>query len=180
MKIKKIILFFLFTLSFGGVKAQFYSLSTNALGLATGNINMELSMSFNRKWSFHAPVQYNPFVLSNNRQIRNLTIQPGVRYWMRETYVGSFIGIQSTVSRFHVGDIWNKYRYDGFTAGLGASFGKTYMINPRLNFEWELGAGVFWASYDKYRCKKCGLKIGKQNGMYILPTRIAANLVYLF
>ena len=61
-------------------KAQFYSARTNLVGLATGNINLELSMTLNRDWTAHIPVQYNPFVLNNNRQFRNLTAMPGVRY----------------------------------------------------------------------------------------------------
>jgi hypothetical protein len=52
--------------------AQFYSARTNLIGLATGNINLEGSMTLNRRWSLHLPVQYNPFVFKDNRQFRNL------------------------------------------------------------------------------------------------------------
>ena len=48
--------------------AQFYSARTNLIGLATGNINLEGSMTLNRRWSLHLPVQYNPFVFKDNRQ----------------------------------------------------------------------------------------------------------------
>ena len=37
--------------------AQFYSARTNLIGLATGNINLEGSMTLNRRWSLHLPVQ---------------------------------------------------------------------------------------------------------------------------
>ena len=50
--------------------AQFYSARTNLIGLATGNINLEGSMTLNRRWSLHLPVQYNPFVFKDNRQFR--------------------------------------------------------------------------------------------------------------
>ena len=66
--------------------AQFYSARTNLIGLATGNINLEGSMTLNRRWSLHLPVQYNPFVFKDNRQFRNLTVMPGVRYWFVESY----------------------------------------------------------------------------------------------
>ena len=38
--------------------AQFYSARTNLIGLATGNINLEGSMTLNRRWSLHLPVQF--------------------------------------------------------------------------------------------------------------------------
>ena len=40
--------------------AQFYSVKTNVLGLATGNLNLELSATASRKVSIHLPVNYNP------------------------------------------------------------------------------------------------------------------------
>jgi hypothetical protein len=70
--------------------AQFYSARTNLIGLATGNINLEGSMTLNRRWSLHLPVQYNPFVFKDNRQFRNLTVMPGVRYWFVESYSNFF------------------------------------------------------------------------------------------
>ena len=36
--------------------AQFYSARTNLIGLATGNINLEGSMTLNRRWSLSPSV----------------------------------------------------------------------------------------------------------------------------
>lgn len=75
------------------VSAQFYSVRTNLVGLGTGNLNVEGSMAFSTHWSAHLPVQYNPFRLWDDGKLKNFTVQPGVRYWMRETYGrGCFIG----------------------------------------------------------------------------------------
>ena len=52
---------------FLSVSAQSYSLRTNVIGLATTNLNLEASMTLNRKWSLHLPVQYNPFKFGRNR-----------------------------------------------------------------------------------------------------------------
>ena len=40
---------------FLSVSAQSYSLRTNVIGLATTNLNLEASMTLNRKWSLHLP-----------------------------------------------------------------------------------------------------------------------------
>lgn len=73
---------------FLSVSAQSYSLRTNVIGLATTNLNLEASMTLNRKWSLHLPVQYNPFKFGRNRQFRNFYAAPGVRYWLLESYMG--------------------------------------------------------------------------------------------
>lgn len=161
-------------------KAQFYSVRTNLIGLGTTNLNAEVSMTLNRKWSMHVPVQYNPFVFNKNRQFRNLTVQPGVRYWLMESYSGMFFGINGFASRFHIGNIFDKNRYDGSAYGAGASFGKSWVLNTRWNFELEGGFGVVWADYDKYKCKHCGLNLGSHNEWRFIPMKIAANIVYLF
>lgn len=161
-------------------KAQFYSVKTNLIGLATANINAELSMALNRKWSLHVPVQYNPLVMRDNRQFRNLTVEPGVRYWFKESYTRNFIGLYAVASRFHFGKVWDNNRYDGNGFGAGVSYGHSYPVATRWNMEWEVGVGAVWADYTKYKCKKCGLNLGRKQGLYFVPTRIAVNIVYLF
>ena len=96
--------------------AQFYSARTNLIGLATGNINLEGSMTLNRRWSLHLPVQYNPFVFKDNRQFRNLTVMPGVRYWFVESYSIFFVGMNTLASGYSIGRIWNKKRYLRFAS----------------------------------------------------------------
>ena len=161
-------------------QAQFYSLSTNLVGLGTGTINAELSFALNRQWTMHIPVQDNPLILKDNRQLRNVTIQPEVRYWFLESYYRNFFGIYAIASRFHIGKIWDDYRYDGQAFGTGLSYGQTYPLSKRLNLEWELGAGLVWADYTKYKCKKCGEIIGRESGFHFIPTRAALNISYLF
>ena len=80
------------------VSAQFYSLRTNVAALATGNLNAEFSMTLNRKWSVHLPLQYCPFKFNANRQWRNIYTSPGVRYWLRESYTGGFIGLHGVAA----------------------------------------------------------------------------------
>lgn len=180
MKTKKILFTLLLISCFSGVKAQFYSVSTNVIGLATTNLNAELSMTLNRSWSLHLPVQYNPFVFKDNVRFQNMTVMPGVRYWLRESYAGQFFGFYGIASRYHVGNLWNDYRYDGKAFGAGLSYGHAYTLAPRWNFEWEIGAGVVWSEYEKFACKKCGARLGNHTGVYFVPTKVSASLIYLF
>ena len=166
---------------FLSVSAQSYSLRTNVIGLATTNLNLEASMTLNRKWSLHLPVQYNPFKFGSNRQFRNFYAAPGARYWLLESYMGGFIGMYGTAGMYSVGNLFgSKYRYEGEGYGVGLSVGKAYQIGRRWNLEWEVGAGAVWLAYDKYLCKRCGDLVDNDYGWHFLPTRAALNLVYLF
>lgn len=162
--------------------SQFYSLRTNIIGLGTGNLNLEFGMTLNKKISLHIPVQYNPFIYSEskNMKFQNLTTMPSARYWFRESFRDQFIALSLIGSRYNIGNIWDKYRYDGWGVGAGLSFGWTYPMAPRWNFEWELGVAGMWMSYDKSVCKTCGYTFGHEKKVYLVPHKVAVNLVYLF
>lgn len=161
--------------------AQFYSVRTNLVGLASTNLNVEASMTLNRKWSLHVPIQYNPFKFSNNRQFRNFYVSPGVRYWFLESYNSTFVGAHIAAAEYSIGNLFgNKYRYEGSGIGAGVSIGHAYTLGKSWNIEWEVGVGAVWLDYDKYICKRCGDLVDHRREWRILPTRTALNLVYLF
>ena len=176
---------FLGLLCFGlSANAQFYSAKTNVLGLATGNLNLEVSAALSRKVTLHVPVNYNPFTynfLAENCKMQNLTFQPGARYWLTESYMRWFVGVHGIYSRYHVG--WkelSKYRYDGWGVGGGFSAGYAKMISKRWNFECEIGASVMYQKYDRYLCKKCGSLPEPKHKVNVVPTQLSLAFVYLF
>lgn len=90
MAFKRSVFLFLLVVSstFLGVeiaRGQVYSLQTNVLGWGTTNMNLEFGLKFSHRWTFHFPLQYNPFSFGDAR-LRNLSASPGVRYWIRESY----------------------------------------------------------------------------------------------
>lgn len=180
-KLVSIALFLLVSSGFNAVKGQSYSVRTNLIGLATTNLNVEMSMALNRKWSLHFPLQYNPFVFKENLQFRNFYFAPGARYWLLESYLGGFIGLYGTAGTYSVGKLFgSKYRYEGSGYGFGISIGKAYQLSKKWNLEWELGYGAVWLKYDRYECKRCGDLIVSEHGWSLKPTRAAFNVVYLF
>ena len=75
---------------------------------------------------------------------------------------------------------FHRYRYEGTAFGGGLSAGLVRPLSRRWNLEFELGLGVVWADWERYRCVNCGKRTGKGSGVYVTPTRTAVNLVYLF
>ena len=88
----------------------------------------------------------------------------------------------STVcSPYNAGGLFgHRYRYEGTAFGGGLSAGLVRPLSRRWNLEFELGLGVVWADWERYRCVNCGKRTGKGSGVYVTPTRTAVNLVYLF
>lgn len=160
-------------------KAQFYSVKTNLVGLATTNLNVEAGVSIHRNWSLHLPVNYNPWVFGGNKRFQNITTVPGARYWFLETFSQGFIGMHALYSHFHVGGV-DKYRYDGWGAGMGFSYGYSKVLNNRWNIEFEAGLGVVWSNYTKYLCQSCGAPQGNFSELRLVPSKAAISLVYLF
>lgn len=180
---KKFLLCFLAIFASGQMKGQTFSVRTNAVGLCTGNLNLEPSFAWgkSRRWSAQLPLQFNPFIGDDNKKFLNFTIQPGVRYWLLESYVKTFVGANLIYSNYHMGNIFNnKYRYEGKAFGAGISLGYAKPIFPKWNIEVEAGIGMVKADYTKYLCKKCGKKIGDYNRFMVVPTKISASIVYLF
>ena len=85
------------------------------IGLATTNLNLEASMTLNRKWSLHLPVQYNPFKFGRNRQFRNFYAAPeyATGCW-KATWADSSACATGMAGTYSVGNLFgNKYRYEG-------------------------------------------------------------------
>lgn len=166
-----------FLLCTGKVHAQFYSIQTNALEWATGTINIEGSMALSKNWTLNASVACNPWTLKDNKKIKHWLVEPGARYWLWQSYVGHFIGIQAIGTRYNMG--WKKNRYDGHGFGAGVSYGRAWLLGKRWNIEAEAGIGAIIAKQSKYDCGTCGDYFS--TGTYLLPVpKLSINFVYLF
>lgn len=164
------------------LQAQFYSVQTNALKLATTTFNLETSMLLSNHWTLNLSASYNPWNFSDSRKIKHFLIEPGARYWFWQTYAGSFISMYAMGARFNMawdGQLGGHYRYQGWGYGAGMTYGRSWLLSKRWNIEVEAGLGLLITPYTKYRCEHCGDKV--KSGTYYLPTpKLALNLVYLF
>lgn len=158
-------------------KAQFYSVQTNVAKLATTSFYVQGSMTLNLKWSAHLGMEYNPWTFRDNKKIKNFTVTPGVRYWMNQSYVGSFISMNALYSRYNF--THRGYRYDGNGGGMTATFGYAWPLGLRWNVEVEGGGGFLWGKHHKYDCARCGTRYGVESRAFFLP-QLGVNFVYLF
>ena len=82
-------------------------------------------------------------------------IQPELRYWFCEPAGGHFIGIHAIATQYNIGGhkffhIFDKgYRYEGWGAGAGFTYGYSWMLSRRWAIEAYLGLGIVHLDFDK-------------------------------
>ena len=157
------------------LEAQRMALRTNALGLATGNINLEVSHIVGHNWSAHLMLQAKPFSyplpapvgllrwaegldsetyriteFGTIKHTENYTVQPSIRYWTNGAYNrGLFLGVHGIATLFkYGGDKFSSTYRDGWGVGAGASVGYSQELSKRFNLEFELGLGGLYRSYN--------------------------------
>lgn len=161
-------------------KAQFYSLSTNVPMLGWTGVNAEFSATVDRTWSLHADFSFNPFRVENLRT-QNFIFRPQVRYWFDETYRNLFVGLHYIYANYHVGiPSIMKSKFAGWGIGGGLDVGYALPVWKNWNVEFQFGASAMYLDYNKSECRNCGDLKKSEHGVYVLPTKAAVSLVYLF
>lgn len=186
---KKIIVIAALLLAAGAARAQNFAVKTNAVGWATKSINAAFEVGLGKRTTLELGGQYNPWSPTEFKRTRHWLAQPELRFWLCERFSRGFFGVHLIGGQFNVGgidtpfDIFptvKDFRYQGWVAGGGVSYGHDWYLSPHFNLEATAGVGYVHAKYSRYECRECGTKLdtGKKN--YFGPTKLAVNLVYLF
>lgn len=169
---------------------QWAAVKTNLLYDATTTINLGVEVGLADKWTLDVLGNYNPWEFSNDRQLKHFLIQPEARYWLCEKFNGHFFGAHVHYGRYNAGNIKlpfgigeegiQKYRYKGWLAGAGVSYGYHWILGKRWSLEATLGIGYAYLGYDKYKiCPTCRQKLGDEVKHYFGPTRAALSVIYI-
>jgi Protein of unknown function (DUF3575). len=146
--------------------------------------NLGLEFKLNKRLTLDLPVNYNPFSFSDNRKWKHLLIQPELRYWLCESFVGHFLGIHVHYADYNVGNIGplsttKNYRYRGWLAGGGVSWGHQWVLSTRWSLETTVGVGYAYLDYTQNEYQKCGLKIKDDHYHYLGLTKLGVSLIYI-
>ncbi|MCC8094572.1 MAG: DUF3575 domain-containing protein [Tannerellaceae bacterium] len=168
--------------------SQEVTIGTNLLYWGTTSPNLSVETALSKKTTLELTGAYNPFNLGEHKKFKHWKIQPELRLWNCEKFVGSFFGIHGFYSEFNVGGInfpgkilsgLKENRYQGYTAGGGISYGYQWYLSPHWNLEAMIGVGYAYIHYDKYECKNCGRHLKTSHKHYVGPTRVGVSLIYL-
>lgn len=168
------------------VQAQDVAIKTNLLyGIGTLTPNLGVEFRLSDKTSLDVPFGYNAWTFSENRKWKHILVQPEYRWWLKETFNGSFFGAHAHYAYYNVGglskslfsDYMNAHRFQGWLAGAGVSYGYRRNFSERWGMEATLGVGYAYLSYEKYKCGSCE-KLGDGVKHYFGPTRAGISLIY--
>ena len=129
------------------------------------------------------PLVWNPLEFGENRKWKHFLVQPELRYWTCEPFNGHFLGIHAHYAFYNAGGVgsrWMKdYRFEGWLAGIGVSYGYQWLLSSRWSIEASVGVGYAYMDYDRYLCRKCGAFQAHDRMNYFGPTKAAVSLIYI-
>lgn len=173
--------------------AQQIAIKTNLLYDATASINLGAEVRVAPRWSIDISGNLNAWNITDQRRWKHWFIQPEARYWLCEATTGHFFAIHAIGGKYNIGHIGfardlfgvnfsklRDHRYQGWGAGAGIGYGYSWLLGRHWNIEAEIAVGWIHVDYDIYQCAGCGRKIGRGHENFLAPTKLAANLVYLF
>lgn len=176
----------------GYVSGQELALKTNVLTWATTTTNLSLEIGLGLKTSLDLTGTYNPWEFGSkdsNKKIKHWSVSPELRFWVYEKWDGHFFGLHPFYAYYNAGGIklplgifpgLENYRYQGYAAGFGLSYGYQWYLGPHWNLEATFGFGYAYLNYDRYDCRKCGRHLEKGTKHYFGPTKIGLSFTYLF
>ena len=180
--------------SFLSVSAQKVGIKSNLISDVALSPNLGLEIGLAKHWTLDISGQINAWTV-NKHKWKHWLAQPELRWWYCERFQGSFWGIHALGGQFNIGNIPNHvnffgydfsklgdYRYQGWGAGGGISYGYAWILSKHWNLEAEIGVGYVYLMHDTYpACAKCGSKLAeKVHNNYFGPTKLALNIEYLF
>ena len=178
---KKLFIALLFALATGATaSAQYTTVRTNVLGLATGTVNVGVDVAVADKWSVDVSGYWN-LISTERLQFNVLVGTVAVRRWRFEPHVGLFYGIHATAAKYKVGNTGR--RYYGWTGGAGASVGYCWMLSRRWNFSLEGGLGVFYMRDTLWHPDSSSLEdilLRHCKRVLLAPSKIEVAFSYLF
>ncbi len=187
-QLKKVSLALLFFISFyPNLKSQDIAVKTNLAYWATTTPNLGLEFGLGKKSTLEIGGGLNVFNLSDGKSFKHWLVQPEYRWWLCESFNGYFLGVHAHGSQFNVGgldipigrlDVLKDNRYEGYLYGGGISYGYQWVLNPRWNFEFSIGAGYARIHYEKYPCSNCGTKLDEGNYNYWGVTKASLSFIY--
>lgn len=160
--------------------AQYYGIGVNVAALAAGTVNASFEAAIAPHWSVDIPLYWNP-VKTETLRMKCLAVQPGVRYWLFEEYAGHFIGGHLAVADYDVGG--SKFHRAGWLAGLGVSYGYSWLLATRWNFSLEIGAGIFYmqdTKRDHHLADFQNENIRHVRRIVLGPSKCTIGFTYLF
>lgn len=189
-----ILLLFGLLVQFGAKGQNDVAIKSNILYDLTATISAGIEVGLAPRWSIDVSGNFNAWTMKNDRRWKHYLVQPEVRYWLCDRFMGHFVALHLHGGQYNFGGIKNSinflgtnlsnlttHRYQGWLAGAGVGYGYAFVLGRHWNLELEAGIGYAYTVFDEFECAGCGRKVNTDlNHHYFGPTKLAVNFVYLF
>lgn len=189
-----ILLLFGLLVQFGAKGQNDVAIKSNILYDLTATISAGIEVGLAPRWSIDVSGNFNAWTMKNDRRWKHYLVQPEVRYWLCDRFMGHFLALHLHGGQYNFGGIKNSinflgtnlsnlttHRYQGWFAGAGIGYGYAFVLGRHWNLEIEAGIGYAYTVFDEFECAGCGRKVNTDlNHHYFGPTKLAVNFVYLF
>ncbi len=188
----------LFAFAVCSATAQSIAVKTNLLYDASATVNVGLEVALGRRTTLDISGNYNAWNTDSelNEKMRHALIQPEFRYYLCERMSGHFFGVHAHMLQYNIsGDHWlpnifknastfrsnsladSRYQGEGYGAGL--TYGYDWVIAPRFNIEFSVGAGYVFFDYERYGKSECSPCLEWGDEHYFGLTKLGVSLVYI-
>lgn len=160
---------------------RYVALKTNLAAWAGTIMNIAAEVQVGKHVSVELPVLWCPWYIGSKHAVKTFTVQPEVRYWLRQPGGGHFFGVHAHVGWFNV--LWDKDRYQDTERpllGAGISYGYLLPFSKHWAGEFTLGAGYANMRYDTFYNIDNGGRIDTRSKNYWGITRVGLSVVYRF
>ena len=104
--------------------------------------------------------------------MKHILIQPEYRWWLNETFIGSFFGVQAHFAQYNFGGTTpfttvKNNRYQGNLIGCGVTYGHQWLLSTFWSLEASISVGYAHLTYDKYGPAKGDALIEKSHSNYV-------------
>ena len=189
-----ILLLFGLLVQFGAKGQNDVAIKSNILYDLTATISAGIEVGLAPRWSIDVSGNFNAWTMKNDRRWKHYLVQPEVRYWLCDRFMGHFLALHLHGGQYNFGGIKNSinflgtnlsnlttHRYQGWFAGAGIGYGYAIVLGRHWNLEIEAGIGYAYTVLDEFECAGCGRKVNTDlNHHYCGPTKLAGKFVYLF
>jgi hypothetical protein len=177
---KSLIIAALVLLGTTGARAQFFAVKGNALGWATGTVNAGAEVAVAKQWSVELSGYWNS-IKTDTFSIKAWWVQPSLRWWRYEHFVGSFVALHPAGGRYDVGG--EHFHRQGWFTGLGVSYGYGWLLSRRWNITAEGGMGFYYMRdrRDDYKTDEWSpVRIVHARRVVLAPSKLEISFSYLF
>jgi hypothetical protein len=123
---------------------------------ATTTLNAGVEFGLAPRWSLDVSGNLNPWTFDEGKRWKHWMVQPEVRYWLCDRFMGHFFGLHALGGQYNFGN-WDTdfeflgtdfsklkdYRYQGWYLGAGLAYGYSWVLGKHWNLEGELGLDTY-------------------------------------